>query len=268
MQRLVWNLVEARPFDEAGRELLLHDENETMTTVFHSMAAGIGLGAMASAGPVQAYSVQSFFDENHETISENAQAGGLLLAFSTEAYRSQQAGNPARAACIVQALIPRGWEGAPYFDRMMDEMRESHNKAKESVESYVVGAIESYCPVSGAAKFDPSPFGISPSLRLEPTSVKTFYDRFKSGQDKFDALSLAISTQALRVMNAGNEARGQCILDNLTIGRVNGEQVLPFGLQTLARKLGKLRDSFDSVEGNLMEAIVLNCGAEEDKTRP
>jgi hypothetical protein len=230
-----------------------------MVKITASVAVGISLGAIVAAGPVQAYSVQSFFG-NNETISENAQFGGLLLAFSTEAYRSQQAGNASRAACIAQMLIPKGKEGGPGFDLMMDHMRDSKNKAGESVESYVLGAMNSFCPEQGGGQI----LITSPPQQFEPTSVKTFFDRFKSGQDKFDALSLAISTQALRVMNAGDEARGKCILDNLSMKRNGKEVILPLGIQSLAKELNQLRESnTNNVEHHILSNIDGQCGKEK-----
>jgi hypothetical protein len=231
-----------------------------MTKIFASVAAGIGLGAIVAAGQVQAYSVQSFFQGN-EIISQNAQGGGLLLALSTEAYRSQQTGNTSRAACIIQALIPEGKKGALGFDRVIDEMRNSKNKSKESVESYVVGAIDSLCSVShllGENKVTSLSSSLGP-----PTYLKTFFQRFQSGQDKFDALSLAMSTQALRVMNAGAEARGKCILDNLTLTRNGEEVILPLGIQRLAKELGQIRESnTESVEAHILANIDKQCGKE------
>jgi hypothetical protein len=218
--------------------------------------AGAGLVAIALAAPAQARSIQGFFN----TVSVHAQPRALRMALTTETFRNQQAGNTSFVACMARELIPVGKEGGPRFDLMDAEISGSKEKAKESVESYVLGAIESFCPSKGVGHTLP---GEKPAT-FNPTAVETFFAELPVGADKFDVLSLALSTQALRVINSGDQTRGLCIMDNLVEKKIDGETHLPAGLTNLAKTLGQaMRNSpTDPAEGQIIEAIISTCGAE------
>lgn len=148
------------------------------------VAVGTGLVAMALVAPAQASSIQVFFN----TVSPHAQPNAVRMALTTETFRNDKAGNTPFVACMVKELIPVGKEGGPRFELLAAKIRDSRNKADESVESYVLGAIEFFCPSKDIGQVAP----VSEPATFNPTAVGTFFAELPEGADKFDVLSLAV----------------------------------------------------------------------------
>jgi hypothetical protein len=219
----------------------------------------VGLAAIVLTTAAQALSVHGFFND----VSLHAQPWALILALRTEAFRNQQAGHASLVACMAEELIPTDTKQVTGFDRLVVNLGNSTNQARESAESYILGSIEGFCHLKDIEH-------PSQASTFEPMPVRTFFAKLPNGADKFDVLSLALSTQALRAFNVGDDDRGHCIMLKLVGTTINGERNLPTGLQELAKDLGQtLRASpTEAVEGKVMEAIISNCGVERATSKP
>jgi hypothetical protein len=230
------------------------------------LAAGVSLVVtFAAAVPAQALPIQSFFND----MTEDAQSEAVHLALTTEAYRKAKAGDTAFANCMEEDVISRDGRNVPGFAYLVRSLRDSKNKKTETVEEAVLATISRFCGPSPVETVSPSP------LIFLLTPGKFFFANVPNTLDRIDVLRLALSTQALRVMNAGDEPRGQCIMNNLvkTTATPEGRTVYSQGLKGLAQALAvaaKFHDTESveerSVEGKVMGAIVSQCGQEQELT--
>jgi hypothetical protein len=222
-----------------------------------ALVVGVGLiAAFAAAVPAQALSIQSFYN----TLSADARPEALALTLSTEAFRNMKAGHTAFANCMEEDVLIKADRDTPGAAYLVRSMRDSNNKDNETVEEKILASINRFCG-SGAV-------GTVSATRpvFQPMPVRTFFGRVPNTIDRVDALRLALSTQALRVMNAGDEPRGQCIMDNLVKTTTTPEDrtVYSQGFKSLAQALAVAGNSvIESVEEKIMGAIVSQCGDEK-----
>jgi hypothetical protein len=78
-------------------------------------------------------------------------------------------------------------------------------------------------------------------------------------------LSVSFKTQSLRSKRASYGERAQCIADNFEVTWAkNGDYIVPRAFQNAAKGLA----SAESVEKQIIEAIISNCGSERSTTKP
>ncbi len=246
----------------------LHGVNAvTMYQTLLAMAAAVGLLATAMAAPAQAVSIQDFFNAD-KGFSSDVRQGAERLALTTEAYRSLRTGQVDRAACIDEELIPKSATDASGFAGLQTDLLLARDKT-QSVEGYILKAVDISCPASNAPNALPrsfeSPSASAPKVVFQPTRVRDFYAEFPQALDKVRVLSVAFSTQALRTARAGYPSRGQCIRDKLVASRTPNDDsfIIPPEFQKAAGGLANA----ENVEELVNDSITLNCGA-EGSTQP
>jgi hypothetical protein len=229
-----------------------------MNRTLKSIAAGLGLTAMAIATSAQAVSIQDLF--NDAVITSKTQASALVLSLSTEVYRSAQAGLKAIAACIEENFMPASNKGSQGDLAVWENIDRARDRTV-GVGSYIERTIDSICSSGGDARGSTAPV-----MQPATTSVRDFYNEISpKNADKVIILDVAINTQAARVTRAGDKERGECI-DRLRTQVADSRPVPPFPApfrKDIMEKLGAAYASGDpnvSVERIIEDAILKNCG--------
>ena len=210
-------------------------------------AVWTGLLVLRLANAAHAMSIKDFY--NDAALSNDTQTAALLFSFTTEAFRSAQAGQTTRAQCLYENFI----DGRPGFNALIEHMQRATNK-EASVEDFTLRAIEAFCPSGGTAEVSPSPKYI-----FKPTSAEEFYKIVPDNANKITVLNLALTTQAERVKQTGDEVRGHCI-DGVEVKILkDAAPVIPPAFkQDIMLKLATVArnpSSGDSLESILMTGI-------------
>lgn len=216
-------------------------------------AVWTSLLVLTLADAAQAMSINDFY--NDAAISDGTRTAALLFSLTTEAFRSAQAGLLTRAQCLDENFIA----GKPGFNALDEDMLRTRNKSA-GVEGYILRTIEAFCPSSGSAEVLPK----SPQFTFKPTSVEGFYKIVPDNANKITVLNLALTTQAEKVRQAGDEARGLCIEGLEVKISKDAAPVIPsaFKQDIMLKLAAAARNPAPSttLESILMEAIVKNCG--------
>ena len=226
------------------------------------LAIGTGSLACAVTQQARALSIQDFFNK----VSVDAQPAAVELALTTEAFRNREIGNYAQVSCLAEKLIPteKGIQPKGFRD-LHKALMDSQDPTTETVEFRILQFIQSLCPATN----------VEQGATFRPLPVREFFVWFEDRNasktqnniNMIDALNVPLSTQALRVKDAGDQVQGQCIADEFTTRTVNGQPVFPAGLKELGKKVGLLHDSAtESVEGQILGVMHATCG--QEKTRP
>jgi hypothetical protein len=214
--------------------------------------AWTGLLVLTLANAAYAMSIKDFY--NDAALSNDTRAAALLFSLTTEAYRSAQAGLTRRAQCLDENFI----DGRPGFNALIEHMQGAKNK-EDSVEDFTLRAIEAFCPSGEGIETLPK----SSQYTFRPTSIEEFYKIVPDNANKITVLNLALTTQAERVRQAGDEVRGQCI-DGLEVKVLqDAAPVIPpaFKQDIMLKLAAAARNpsSAASLESILMNAINKNC---------
>ena len=188
--------------------------------------------------------------------------GGLRvqrLVTNTDAYRHAAAGRLEVARCIVRTFTapPDGGAAAPSeaMAALIAELDKEKDRSDRSVEAVVLHTVVAKCP-STRTPAVPGPA----DLKSDWTPVGVF-QKYTEVEKRF-AVSLASSTQAVRLLVEGRKKAARCIAKRFV---VHAGQADPRGLTKLLRSM----DPDASVERNIVEALAAACGrAVADVTAP